>query len=814
MLSREPALPDPFKFFDSSLGTGGRVVTIEDWKARREEIKDLAQYYYFGYKHPVPEAASVLEVRETEVPETVVIDRQRVVEAGSFKVNLPEGSFRWDFSDFSLRPVEDYRDDEWGSWSAHKELLITIPAHIRKDTFVTINVGEKRAEIKLDSLEIPVKGTDTELDGPYPAVIVIGGLSTEQIATLKSRGYAYISMNTGSVYSDDGKHTGAYTELFPKTEGEYEYDSGALMGWAWGVSRIIDAMKNSPSFNLDSTRTAVTGVSRNGKAALIAAAFDDRVSVCAPCDSGAAGLSGFRFVNEGQLLGYNTYNIHCNVNRIFSRNEKPVNTIGGSGHWLSSKARDFIPENSERFPFDMHEIAALVAPRPMLAFTGENFEWVNSVSTAVTMEAVREVYEFLGADKDAALIVRDGAHANQDRDLPFLMAVMDRTFGRSDTLKVSRFDSLTKNGAAADGNGVIYPEKVYSSISEMNAVPYELDSSYLRWSRPGKYTLWCEAEFLTEGFDREAAAYSDAPMVRLTLPDGTVITEKTIEGKAVFSLSAELIRTGRYKLETQGGDKAVRTAYFRGYTLSDALRHGLNLTSTSPDGMSVGFAGRLAERRAIEAYISTAEGTQRLDTGFADGLTPVYLEAYGVSLKQKHIPEGPFTLLIKNLMLEALPGCVFELSLELTGIRQPNMFAGGALEGRALSAQGEKPTWNSTCLKNGPMPEWPLYPACEGDSGERPEYVPAETAFDTDIEPAESGPDYVKLRFSTPVNKNEFGIGFDRALSWTTSWDEDSRSVTITFDREVRGKIKLYIFRLVDKENNMIPGPAVFTFGQ
>ena len=70
----------------------------------------------------------------------------------------------------------------------------------------------------------------------------------------------------------------------------------------------------------------------------------------------------------------------------------------------------------------------------------------------------------------------------------------------------------------------------------------------------------------------------------------------------------------------------------------------------------------------------------------------------------------------------------------------------------------------------------------------------------------------MKLRFSAPVNKNELGIGFDRAISWTTSWEPDCKSLTITYDREVRGTMRLFLFRLTDRENNMIPGPVVFRF--
>jgi hypothetical protein len=307
----------------------------------------------------------------------------------------------------------DYHEEAWGGWGEHQELLITVPAHTRKDVLIAVSDGSKTAEFKLDALEAPVWGVDTEHLPPYPVLIVIGGLPAEQVRTLKKSGYAYISMNTGSVYAESPSRGGAYTELYPYLPGLYEYDSGALMGWAWGVSRIIDALANDPSLGIDAGRPAVTGVSRNGKAALLAAAFDDRVSIAIPCDSGAAGLTGFRVFNEGRLYGYNVFNEHCQMDRVFSRNEKPINTISGSGHWLSSKAAAFLPDKSERFPFDMHEIAALVAPRPLLAFTGENFEWVNSVSTAVTVSAARRVYKFLGAGDNIALIVRDGAHANQ-----------------------------------------------------------------------------------------------------------------------------------------------------------------------------------------------------------------------------------------------------------------------------------------------------------------------------------------------------------------------------------------------------------------
>ncbi len=799
------SLPDPFEFFNSGLGTNGRVVSKEDWQARRQEIKDLAQYYYFGYKQPTAQSASKLVKRITQVPASTTI-KSSVIQPGTFTVNLPQGSYYWDYTDFTLHPVLSFKNSQWGSWDDHKDLLVTTPAHQRTDYVVTVAAGGKNTEFKIDELDVPVYGTDTQIKGPYPVVIVIGMLSSEQVKTLMQNGYAYIAMNTGSVYSDDSKATGAYTALYPKTKGVYEYDSGALMGWAWGVSRIIDALQNDTASDIDGTRTVVTGVSRNGKAALIAAAFDERISIAVPCESGATGLSNFRYTDEGQLLQYNTYGANNTVNRVYTRNEKPINTIGGSGHWLSSKAQDFVPDKVDNLPFDMNEVAALIAPRPLIAFTGENYEWLGSVSTAVTMAAVQDVYDFLGAGDNVTLIVRDAAHASQDRDLPFIIAAMDKTFGRSDKLTVQGFKSLSSANsiAALDGSGAIYPTKTYPTISAMNAVPYEIDSFYQHWSRPGKYKLWSETELITEGFANNITVHSNAPQVSLTLPDGTILKQDVTDGTAVLALTAQQAQVGRYKLDTVGKDMDNKTVYFQCYDLANALRHGLGLTSGSPDGMNIGFSSKLVNSKALVVSMTANGMGRQLETGSVDGKTPIYLETYGVSLKQKYIPAGPFTLMLKNLTLEALPGCTFELTVDLVGVR-----SGGNMT--AQSKQGEKPTWNSTNLKIGPMPQWPIYPENVRDTGARPDAVPTVSAFKTNITLGAYDGQSVTLNFSEPVNTREFGIGFSKVTKWTTVWAKDAKSVTISFDKRPESDVTLYLFRLTDMKNNMIPAPKVLT---
>jgi len=165
----------------------------------------------------------------------------------------------------------------------------------------------------------------------------------------------------------------AYNELYPYQAGVYEYDSGALMGWAWGISRIIDAIKNDAEganqYNLAWNQTAVTGVSRNGKAAALAAAIDSRVAIAAPSDPGS-GLTGFRNLTEGEMF---TYNVPAGTDQIYSLNETLQRAIGNQSEtaWFTSVAQQFYPDNPYHSPFDMHALPALVAPRPFILWSGE-----------------------------------------------------------------------------------------------------------------------------------------------------------------------------------------------------------------------------------------------------------------------------------------------------------------------------------------------------------------------------------------------------------------------------------------------------------
>ena len=66
------------------------------------------------------------------------------------------------------------------------------------------------------------------------------------------------------------------------------------MAWAWGVSRIIDVIEQSGGSILKADAIGVTGCSRFGKGAFVIGAFDQRIALTMPIESGSAGVPIFR----------------------------------------------------------------------------------------------------------------------------------------------------------------------------------------------------------------------------------------------------------------------------------------------------------------------------------------------------------------------------------------------------------------------------------------------------------------------------------------------------------------------------------------
>lgn len=104
---------------------------------------------------------------------------------------------------------------------------------------------------------------------------------------LVKKGYTVAALDTEyiSVDDHDAKQTGVYKAFLGENS-----DCGQIRTWAWGLSRTADYFFGHPDL-YDSRKIGVSGHSRGGKTALLAAASDERLSFAFSNDSGCTGAA-------------------------------------------------------------------------------------------------------------------------------------------------------------------------------------------------------------------------------------------------------------------------------------------------------------------------------------------------------------------------------------------------------------------------------------------------------------------------------------------------------------------------------------------
>jgi endo-1,4-beta-xylanase len=345
-------LPDPFRFFD-----GRKVKTRADWDRRREEIKDLMQYYEFGRKPQKPVLAAVSH-NAPPPRQTRHIDI-RVSQSGR------TGSF---------------------------EALLALPT--------------------------PEQAAASGKSAPFPVIISLDREMRFDHPIYLDAGYAVLSLPTRRIQSDDVAHTGAVFDLYPY---DVAADIGSLVGWAWGASRALDALEQllatDPTYEnlLDMNKLAVTGFSRWGKGALLAGMLDERFKVTHAGASGSGGAAPYRFMPFGneyawgrtdgsEVLGDHMRHQTHNSNEMMRRflNDTVPSTL--QGRMYQTRTRGY----GERLPFDHHLEIAAIAPRAVLISNTNDDYGNNPEGDAIGYQGALPVFEFLGAADKLALDIYMG----------------------------------------------------------------------------------------------------------------------------------------------------------------------------------------------------------------------------------------------------------------------------------------------------------------------------------------------------------------------------------------------------------------------
>lgn len=210
--------------------------------------------------------------------------------------------------------------------------------------------------------------------GPFPAMLVMAGVAGVSPALLAAEGVARIEFPSTVLGAETGegrRKQGAFYRLY----GEQAAATGTLMAWAWGVSRIIDVIAASDGRLLRADALGVSGCSRHGKGALAAGAFDQRVALTVPIESGAGGVPTWRHAPPGA---------------------QPAHSAFGEQPWLGDGFGRFASD-PRLLAVDQHQVLALVAPRGLLVLDNPHVAWLGASGGHASARAAAPVYAALGA---------------------------------------------------------------------------------------------------------------------------------------------------------------------------------------------------------------------------------------------------------------------------------------------------------------------------------------------------------------------------------------------------------------------------------
>jgi hypothetical protein len=194
----------------------------------------------------------------------------------------------------------------------------------------------------------------------------------------------------------------------------------ALGAWAWGLSRAMDYLEGDPG--IDPKRIALMGHSRLGKAALWAAAQDQRFALVISNESGKGGASLLK-------RGYGETADHLNA---------------AFPHWFCANFTQYTG-HPEKLPVDGNELLALIAPRPLYVASAEGDQGSDPKGEFLSAADAGRVYALFGKKglgvtrmpavntpvmHEVAYHVRSGRHDVTEYDWDQFLAFAEMQWGK------------------------------------------------------------------------------------------------------------------------------------------------------------------------------------------------------------------------------------------------------------------------------------------------------------------------------------------------------------------------------------------------
>jgi hypothetical protein len=373
-------LPNVWKFFDPAKGTGGMVTTPAEWAERKQELRELAQFYEYGYKPKLG------------------VDYNLSIVSVTFNATTGNPTV--------VATVTPTNVNFTGGVASNVSIAITLPASVP---------GGQKAVI----------GFSTGMTANGIANI---NLPTNWGADIRSDAGAWGNGTTAG-------RSGVFYTFFPYKRNSTSADVSYEMATATGVSVILDALQMAVTQNatldskIDPTRAVTKGFSINGKLAFVAAVWDERVKAVIAGGAGATGPANWRYNCTGQeynFLGTPYYNPGGEA-VVSHGTEGPGNSYRHNrvretelfrhfmsyGHMYSHEEGSYGYGNYSRLPFDQALLVATLAPdRVIMIDTNLNDFNDGAVTDNMSLQVAKFAYSGLGSDPDKYVKFNSGNYAS------------------------------------------------------------------------------------------------------------------------------------------------------------------------------------------------------------------------------------------------------------------------------------------------------------------------------------------------------------------------------------------------------------------
>jgi hypothetical protein len=351
-LPANPNLPDALTAMN-----GNKITTREAWLEKRApELRALFQNYEYGAM-PVAAKVTAKVLREDKA----ALGGKATLREIELSLSQPEGG--------------------------QIHILLVVPNDAKKASpvFLGLNFGGNQA--LLPDPQILVPATWKSRKGLTQEQSRGAEVDTWALDQSIARGYAVATIWNSELVPDDKDAAEAMLQkLRPSHSAERgPGDTATIAAWAWCLSRAVDYLVTDPA--LDAKRIAAVGHSRNGKTALLAAAFDERIALVIPSQAGCGGSAPCRVSEDLAKLGANgrpTVETVWQINKSFP-------------HWFAGNFKAFDDEPA-KLPFDQHELIALCAPRPVLLSCATEDVWANPSGQFDMLRAADPVYKLVAGD--------------------------------------------------------------------------------------------------------------------------------------------------------------------------------------------------------------------------------------------------------------------------------------------------------------------------------------------------------------------------------------------------------------------------------